>query len=379
MTMRLHWYLPTHGDGQTVLAAGSTVAGRAPDAAPDSAGGWRPATVVYLTQIALAAEQAGFDAALTPAGTPCEDAWLVAAALSQRTDRLRFIVAFRPGAVAPTLAAQQAATLQRITGGRLALNVVAGGDPVEQRRFGDALDAAGRYKRADEFLSVVRGAWGEEPFDFAGEYLWTDGAVASLSGPPPDIYLGGSSNPALNVTARHADVALTFATPPDDVARRIRTLDELAAQHDRSLRHGVRAHVVTRATSEEAWAVAASLIADADDHAIAAVQEGLARSESVGQRKIRALHGGRRDQLEVHPGLWAGIGLLRLNAGTAFVGSHVEVAALIDEYAAVGVSEFLLSGYPCLEEAYHFGEGVLPLLRGRAGDSTTPSTITRIT
>jgi alkanesulfonate monooxygenase len=137
--------------------------------------------------------------------------------------------------------------------------------------------------------------------------------------------------------------------------------------------------VITRETSDEAWAAAAALIADADDEAIAAVQAGLARSESVGQRKIRALHGGQRDRLEVHPGLWAGIGLLRLNAGTAFVGSHAEVAALIDEYAAVGVSELLLSGYPCLEEAYHFGEGVIPLLGGRAtaADTTIPPTITR--
>lgn len=121
-------------------------------------------------------------------------------------------------------------------------------------------------------------------------------------------------------------------------------------------------HVITRDTAAQAWAEADRLLDGFDPQTVRAVQEGLGRSESEGQRRMLALHGGSRDGLEIHPNLWAGIGLVRGGAGTALVGSHEEVAERIKEYHALGIDEFVLSGYPHLEEAYWFGEGVLPRL-----------------
>ncbi|HTU97127.1 MAG TPA: LLM class flavin-dependent oxidoreductase [Solirubrobacteraceae bacterium] len=365
MTIALHWYLPTHGDGRTLVQAGAAAQLLQETRRPDDGTSGREATLSYLGQVARAAEESGFDAVLTPTGTTCHDAWITCAALSQVTDRLRFLVAFRPGSIAPTLAAQQAATFQRHTGGRLALNIVTGGDDEEQRRFGDRLSKDERYARTDEFLTILRGAWSGEPFDFSGDHLWTEGAVALGMQQAPPVYFGGASDAALRVAARHADVALTWGDPPPRLAPHLEKVRDLAEAEGRELRFGIRLHVIARDTSDEAWAAADALIADADEATIAAVQQRLAQTASEGQRRMRSLHGGRRDELEVYPNLWAGIGLLRTGAGTALVGSHEEIADLMAEYHELGISEFILSGYPHVEEAYAFGEGVLPVLRRR--------------
>ncbi|MEV5739611.1 LLM class flavin-dependent oxidoreductase [Microbispora rosea] len=376
--MRFHWFLPTSGDGRAITGGGHglrRVHGQSPAAA------FRPPTIDYLAQVARAAEQAGFEAVLTPTGTYCEDAWLVTAALTQVTTRLKFLVAFRPGALSPTLAAQMAATYQRLSGGRLLLNVVTGGEAAEQRRFGDHLGKDERYARTAEFLSIVRGAW-DGPFDFRGNYYEVEGAtVAERPDPVPELYFGGSSAAAGPVAARHVDVYLTWGEPPSQVAAKLDWMRELAAAEGRTLRFGIRLHVITRDTSKEAWAEAGRLLDQISPEDIASARTVLSRSESVGQQRMLALHegfhggtggganGGSRGRrvrdLEIHPGLWAGVGLVRGGAGTALVGSHAEVADLVEEYASLGVEEFVLSGYPHLEEAFWFGEGVLPELRRR--------------
>jgi alkanesulfonate monooxygenase len=365
MAIKLHWYLPTHGDGRTLLLARDTPFRRLESDNGDARPGHRPASLDYMAQVARAAEQAGFDAVLTPTGTWCDDAWITTAALSQVVDRLRFLVAFRPGSVSPTLAAQQAATYQRHTGGRLLLNIVTGGDDAEQRRFGDRLSKDERYARTDEFLTILRGAWNDEPFSFHGRHLWVDGAQTLPFEPRPEIYFGGSSNAAIGVAARHADVYLTWAEPPTQVESHLERVRTLAQENGRELRFGIRLHVVARDNADEAWAAAEALIADADDDTVAAAQRELSTTSAVGQRRMVELHGGRRDSLEVYPNLWAGIGLLRGGAGTALVGSHEQVADRIAEYHRLGITEFILSGYPHLEEAYQFGEGVTPVLRER--------------
>jgi alkanesulfonate monooxygenase len=365
LSVVLHWYLPTHGDGRTLLSSGDATFVRQLSDPDEPAHTGRKASVEYLAQVARAAEEAGFDAALTPTGTWCEDAWVMTAALSQHAQRLRFLVAFRPGAVSPTLAAQQVATFQRVTNGRLALNIVTGGEDEEQRRFGDGLDKDARYARTGEFLAILRGAMSGEPFDFRGEHLWAEGALALGVEQAPDIYLGGSSDAALRVAAEHADVHLTWGVPPPDVSPQLDRVRALADAAGRELRLGIRLHVVARDTAEEAWAAANALIADADDDAIAAVQSKLSSAAAAGQQQMVALHGGSRDRLEVYPNIWAGIGLLRGGAGCAIVGSHGQVADVIAEYHDLGITEFILSGYPHLEEAYAFGEGVAPILRRR--------------
>ncbi len=363
MSLKFHWFLPTNGgDGRHVVGGGH-------GAQVHAAG--RPADVSYLTQVARAAEENGFDAALTPTGAWCEDAWLSTAMLTQTTDRLRFLVAFRPGLLSPYLAAQMAGTFQNLSGGRLLLNVVTGGESREQRMFGDFLDKDARYRRCSEFLEIVRRLWAGETVDFEGEHLSVAGAsLEKIPDPVPDIYFGGSSPAAGEVAADHADVYLTWGEPPAAVAEKIAWIRELARARgrdtvERPIRFGIRFHTITRDTAQEAWAEADRLLSEMSRSAIDEAQNGLRRSESEGQRRMRALHGGRTDDLEIHPNVWAGVGLVRGGAGTALVGSHDEVADRIEEYAGVGVSEFVLSAYPHLEGAYWFGEGVLPELARR--------------
>ncbi|MEV6981730.1 LLM class flavin-dependent oxidoreductase [Sphaerisporangium sp. NPDC051017] len=347
----------THGPGHDADLAANPGADR-----------FRAPDIRYLTQIAQAAEHMGFDAILTPTGTWCEDAWLTCTALAQETERLKFLVAFRPGFISPTLAAQMAATFQRISRGRLLLNVVTGGEADEQARFGDHLTKAGRYERTGEFLTVLRGAWSGAPFTFKGEHY--DVRAATVLAPPdpiPQLYFGGSSAEAGLVAAQHVDTYLTWGEPPEQVAQKMDWIRALAAAQGRTLRFGIRFHVVARDTSAQAWEAAERLLAGVDREHVARVQTTLAASQSTGQTRMRSLHAGYRESarmsdLEVYPNVWAGVGLLRGGAGTALVGSHQEVADRIAEYAALGIDEFILSGFPHLEETYWVGEGVLPRL-----------------
>jgi alkanesulfonate monooxygenase len=370
-SLDFHWFLPTNGDSRDIVGGGHGVP-------VGAAGGVRPLTIGYLGQIARSAEQLGFAGALTPTGAWCEDAWLATAMLTEVTERLKFLVAFRPGLISPTLAAQMASSYQRLSGGRLLLNVVTGGESAEQRSYGDFLDKDARYARTDEFLGIIRGLWRGETVDHEGAHLRVEGAKLSrLPDPAPEIYFGGSSAAAGPVAVAHSDVYLTWGEPPAQVAGKLDWIRGLAATAGRELRYGIRLHVITRDTAEQAWAEADRLLRGVSPDDIAAVQAGLRQSESEGQRRMLALHGGSRDGLEIAPNLWAGVGLVRGGAGTALVGSHTEVADRIEEYAALGISEFILSGYPHLEEAYWFGEGVLPELRRRglwqhpAGDRNT--------
>jgi alkanesulfonate monooxygenase len=362
MGIHLHWFLPTSGDGREIVGAGHV----------DREGGQRIAPVVrppdieYLAQVARSAEQLGFEAVLTPTGTWCEDAWLTTAALTRETTRLKFLVAFRPGALSPTLAAQMAATYQRLSRGRLLLNIVTGGDAVEQLRFGDRASHDERYERTGEFLAILRGAWSGTPFDFTGTHYSVVGATVSTPPDPiPPLFFGGASVAAQRVAAEHVDTYLAWGEPPPDIATRIAAVRELAAQRGRQLTFGIRLHVIARDTSAEAWREANALLERIDPATVARAQEQFARSESVGQRRMAALHGGSTEALTIYPNLWAGYGLVRGGAGTALVGSHAEIAERIEEYHALGIDHFILSGHPHLEEAYWFGEGVTPLLRAQ--------------
>ena len=376
MTLKFHWFLPTSGDGRAIIGRGHSLpaGGNGNGAAPHIQGAAaqeRPPDIDYLAQIARSAEQLGFEAVLTPTGTWCEDAWLVTAALINQTQRLKFLVAFRPGLISPTLAAQMAATSQRISRGRLLLNVVTGGQADEQRRFGDHLSHDERYARTGEFLAIVRGAWSGRLFDFSGEhYQVSEATVMKPPEPLPGVYFGGSSRAAGPVAARYADTYLTWGEPPAQVAEKLAWMRRAADAEGRVLRFGIRLHVITRDTEAEAWAEASRLLDWLDPDEVTKAQQVLAATESVGQDRMRSLHasyrhGGPARDLEVYPNLWAGVGLVRGGAGTALVGSHDKVADLIEEYASLGISEFILSGYPHLEEAYWFGEGVMPELRRR--------------
>jgi alkanesulfonate monooxygenase len=363
MPVVLHWFLPTNGDSRTDLSLGNAV-GAAGSRVVDGSNERSP-DIGYIGQIARTAEQLGFVGALTPTSSWCEDAWVMTAGLTQVTERFKYLVAFRPGLMSPTLATHMAATYQRISGGRLLLNVVTGGDDVEQQRFGDHLNKHERYQRCAEFLHVVRELWTGEPVDFTGDHYDIRGAQLIPDRVWPDIYLGGSSADAVDVAARYADVYLTWGEPPAAVAEKLDGVRKRAKLVERELRFGIRLHVIARDTAAEAWSQAQKLLDGLDPAAIERAQAIQRSSQSEGQRRMVELHGGRTDSLEVSPNLWAGVGLVRGGAGTALVGSHTEVADRIAEYHALGIDEFILSGYPHLEEAYQVGEGVMPELRRR--------------
>ena len=351
--LAFHWFLPTGGDGHAVGAV-SAVQARSAESTR------REPTVGYLGQVAAAAERSGFGAVLTPVGSACQDPWTLASALTQHTSDLDFLIAVRPGLAPPLLVAQQAATFQRFSGGRLRVNIVTGGDSVEQRAYGDFLDHGERYARTAEFLSVWHRLWAGETVDHDGRHLRIDRATLLDAPVPPPVYFGGASSAAEAVAARYADVHLSWGEPPEQLGGRVDRLRDLAATHGRSLRFGVRLHVIARSTSDEAWAEADRLLAAMTPEAIAAAQQRYALMDSVGQARMAALHGGRSDGLEIAPNLWAGIGLVREGAATALVGSYAEVAERIAEYHRIGFEEFVLSGYPHLEEAFRFGEFVRP-------------------
>ncbi|WP_027164472.1 FMNH2-dependent alkanesulfonate monooxygenase [Mesorhizobium sp. WSM3224] len=353
----LYWYLPTHGDG--------------PYLGTDER--HRPATFGYLREIAHAADRLGFKGVLLPTGTRCEDAWIVAAGLIPLTERLKFLVALRPGSGTPALFARHAATLDRISEGRVLLNVVTGADPADLAGDGNTLGHDERYAQTDEFLTIWRRILSGEPADFDGKYLsahGTDISFPPVQRPHPPLWFGGSSDAGIAVAAKHVDAYLSWGEPVDQLAEKIGRVREAAAAQGRTIRFGLRIHVIVRETEEEAWAAADRLISHVTDDLIAEAQNGFVHiSESVGQKRMSALHQGLRDRLVIGPNLWAGPGLVRGGAGTALVGNPDNVAARIREYQEIGIETIIASGYPHLEEAFNVAELLFPRL-GLRGEDT---------
>ncbi|MGO8918552.1 MAG: FMNH2-dependent alkanesulfonate monooxygenase [Stellaceae bacterium] len=350
--MQILWFIPTSGDGRHLAHPA----------------GARVLSPRYLRQIAQAADELGYYGVLLPTGRNCQDSWVVASSLISATERLRFLVAVRPGLQSPTAAARMAATLDQLSEGRLLINVVTGGDPVEARGDGLFLDHDERYRLTGEFLAIWRRLMAGESVDFAGRHLKVEGAT--LAFPPqqpggPPLYFGGSSGIGQEIAADHVDHYLTWGEPPREVAEKLAQVKRLAAARGRRLRFGIRLHIIVRETEAEAWDAAEDLIRYVDEAAIAKAQQSFQRFDSVGQQRMVRLHRGRRETLEISPNLWAGVGLVRGGAGTALVGDPETVAARLREYAALGIDSVILSGYPHLEEAYRVAELLFPALPER--------------
>ncbi|ABM37725.1 FMNH2-dependent alkanesulfonate monooxygenase [Polaromonas naphthalenivorans] len=355
--MQVFWFIPTHGDSR-YLGTGE---------------GAREVSHDYLKQVAIAADTQGYDGVLIPTGRSCEDPWVVASSLISATKNLKFLVAVRPGLHQPSLAARMAATFDRLSGGRLLINLVTGGDQAELEGDGVSLGHAERYEQSAEFIRIWREIIARshtgESFDYEGKHLSVKGAkllYPPVQKPYPLVYFGGSSPAAHDLAAEQVDAYLTWGEPPAEVAKKIADVRARAAKFGRTVKFGIRLHVIVRETDDEAWRAAESLISRLDDDTVIRAQAAFSRMDSEGQRRMAALHAGgkkrTRADLEISPNLWAGVGLVRGGAGTALVGDAKTVAARIEEYAALGIDTFVFSGYPHLEEAYRFAELVFPLL-----------------
>ncbi|WP_399682267.1 FMNH2-dependent alkanesulfonate monooxygenase [Xenophilus sp.] len=357
MTVQVFWFLPTHGDSRYL----------------GSAEGARAVDLAYLQQVAGAADALGYEGVLIPTGRSCEDPWIVASSLIGATKRLKFLVAVRPGLHQPALAARMAATFDRLSGGRLLVNLVTGGDRAELEGDGVFLDHAARYEQSAEFIRIWRELIARshegQGFDYDGEHLQVKGAkllFPPVQRPHPPVWFGGSSEAAHELAAEQVERYLTWGETPDEVAKKLADVRARAERKGRRVEFGIRLHVIVRETEEEAWRAADALISRVDDATVLRAQEAFARMDSEGQRRMAALHrkgaSRSREALEISPNLWAGVGLVRGGAGTALVGDPRQVAERIGEYAALGIDAFILSGYPHLEEAYRFAELVFPLL-----------------
>ncbi|WP_225783214.1 FMNH2-dependent alkanesulfonate monooxygenase [Xenophilus sp. Marseille-Q4582] len=371
MSVQVFWFLPTHGDSR-YLGSGE---------------GARTVDLAYLQQVAGAADRLGYEGVLIPTGRSCEDPWVIASSLIGATQKLKFLVAVRPGLHQPALAARMAATFDRLSQGRLLVNLVTGGDRAELEGDGVFLDHAARYEQSAEFIRIWREILARshdgQPFDYDGRHLQVKGArllYPPVQRPHPPVWFGGSSEAAHGLAAEQVERYLSWGETPAEVAKKIADVRARAESKGRRVAFGIRLHVIVRETEDEAWRAAESLISRVDDATVIRAQQAFARMDSEGQRRMAALHrqgaNRSREALEISPNLWAGVGLVRGGAGTALVGSPEQVAARIEEYAALGIDAFILSGYPHLEEAYRFAELVFPRLPRAVQQQLSPSRVT---
>ena len=344
------WFIPTSGDG-TYL--GSSELSRGPDNR-------------YLREIAVAVDRLGYSGVLLPTGAGCEESFVTAASLAPFTERLKYLVAIRPGIASPAYYARLSSTLDRLSNGRLLLNIVVGGNPSELAGDGLFLPHDQRYDHAEEFFTVFEALLAQGEATLEGEHIKAIGArlgYPPVQTPRPPLFFGGSSDAGIEFAAGRADKYLTWGEPPAQVAEKIARARAAAGNRGRELTFGIRLHFIVRETDDEAWDAADRLISRLDDATIEEARQRFSKeSDSVGQQRMFALHQGRRDKLEVSPNLWAGVGLVRAGAGTALVGSPATVAERLREYQEVGIDTVIGSGYPHLEEAYRVAELLFPAL-----------------
>jgi alkanesulfonate monooxygenase len=331
----------------------------------------RRPTLPYLSSLVETAAEMGFSSLLTATNFHAEnDAWTASVATLARTEGAGLLIAVRPGMFHPAVFAKMASTAATLFPGRVRLNVVAGSNPAENAMYGDHETHDMRYSRTHEWIALMRRLWTEPVVDFAGTFYQCQGAkLEPKPNPPIPVYLGGHSEAAQRLAAELADVYLVWADTLDGIAARLASMRAAESVAGRSVPHGMRCHVIVRETEAAAWAAAERLISRIDPAVRAAFIDAAGRTDSEGQRRQNALSKG--SSLVVEDNLWAGVGLARTGVGLAIVGDPEQVAAKLRAYQALGVSTFILSGYPHLEECRRFGELVMPLLRAGSDDSIT--------
>jgi alkanesulfonate monooxygenase len=347
--LRFGWFIPTSGDTTAIGDPAATI----------------PPDIDHFVRVARTAEAAGFEYALVPVQTACFEAWVTCAMLSAHTQRLKMLVAARPGYIAPAVMAKMVTTFDQLSRGRIFVNLIAGPGGEEEAREGGFYDHDERYEIMDETVTLMKRLWTEAaPVTYHGKHFRIEHGIVRpqpFQTPHPPFYIGGISPAAQEVGAKHADVYLFWGDTPQAIAGRIASVRETAAKYGRAetIGFGMRLQVLVRETEEQAWRDAEALIGHATDGQRAQIRAMWNQSQANSRMKVLA----QAENFRVGPHLWSGISSVRPGAGVAVVGNPEQVAATIQEFADLGCRDFCLSGYPHDAEAERFGRLVLPLLR----------------
>ncbi len=354
---------------------------------------WMDGPVVdpkYLVNIAQAHENSGFDRVLIGYGAVAPEGWAIASTVLNCTERLKVMIAHRPGFVQPVVLARMAATLDHLTGGgRIGIHFITGGDEQDQKREGDFVPHDGRYRRTGEMMSILRRIWTEEaPFDFEGEFYRYEGAFSSVKPATPagiPLFFGGASPAAIEVGAAQADYYAFWGEPRAATADRMTTIEEAAARQGRKLSYSISFRPIIADTEKEAWekaewiatttaeriALAKERMAGNNDdyaglggakNATFSVNRDTGGTTSVGRKRLIEMSGGQ-DVYDER--LWMKVANLTGAAGnsTALVGTPEQVAEAMLRYYDMGITSLLLKGFDPLADAVDFGERLLPLVR----------------
>jgi len=347
------WFLPTSGD--------TTCYGDPSKHVPPSA--------AMFDRVTAAAEAAGFEYFLVPVATTCWEAWISSAMAVARTRSIKALVAARPGYLNPVLLARMVATFDQLSGGRIAVNLIAGQSDTEARAEGVTLAKEDRYALMEEEVRILKALWTTRgPVDFEGRFHRLEGArlhPRPLQQPWPRFYLGGGSAEAWEVSARHADIHLFWGDTPERIAENIRTIRGLAARHGRqeAIGFGMRLQILCRETEAEAWDAAHELVRDVTESQTRFIRTHYA--SSAANRRVQEL--ARTHGELIGPHLWTGITRVRPGAGIVVVGNPMQCADTLQQFIDLGCRSFCLSGYLHDEEAERFARLVRPILAERNG------------
>ncbi len=338
----------------------------------------------YIRAVAAAHENGGFDRVLLAFHSVSPESLLVGQYVADHTERLKLMLAHRPGFNAPSIVARQLATIDHLSKGRAAVHIITGGNDTELAQDGDFLTKDERYARASEYLDILRAEWtSDKPYDYDGEYYRLRGAfsdVKPLTEAGIPVYFGGSSKAAIEVAGKHADIYALWGETHAQVAETIAAVRASAARYGRDPRFSLSLRPILGRTEEEAWARADRILARATELR-AAGKPGVPssytnRSEPANEGSRRLLAAAAQG-VRLDKRLWTGIAQLTGAAGnsTSLVGTPDQVADALLDYWRLGISTFLIRGFDPLSDAVEYGRDLIPRLRALvAAEERTPVT-----
>ena len=343
------WFLPTSGD-TTCYGDRNAFIPPSPD---------------LFDRVILAAEAAGFDYFLIPVAAACWEAWISAAFAVAKTKRIKALIAARPGYVSPVQLAKMGATFDQLSGGRLAINLIAGQSEAETTAEGITLPKEDRYALMDEDVSIMKALWSTQgSVTHHGRFhTLTNAKITPQPVRMPRFYLGGGSHDAWELSAKHSDIHLFWGDTPQRIAENMATIRAMAARHNRPnpIAFGMRLQILCRETEAQAWDAAHELVRDVTEAQTRYIRTHYATS--VANQRVQQLAIEHGDLIAPH--LWTGISRVRAGAGIVVVGNPTQCAETLQEFIDLGCQSFCLSGYLHDEEATRFANWVRPLLAER--------------